>query len=121
MAQANRIAGLDSLKKELRKVVLAGVGAAVLAKEGATDVAKRWLARGEKVEPELRKALKRITERRKAVVKQVGKAAATVDGRLKRIVRYLPLVTKNDLSYLAKRIDALAAKVEALSPKKRGR
>jgi polyhydroxyalkanoate synthesis regulator phasin len=103
--------GLESLKKELRRVVLAGVGAAVLAKEGAAGLAKKWLAKGEEVEPELKKALEKLGKKRDEVREKAGEGAKKVWG-------YLPVVTKKDFAELAKRIDALAVKVESLRKKK---
>lgn len=98
---------VEGLKKEFRRVVLAGLGAAVLAKEGVADVAKRWLAKGEAVEPDLKKALKKIGDRRREVAEKSGRG-------FKKAVGFLPVVTKNDFAELAKRIDALSEKVESL-------
>ena len=115
VAKKKKTTPVDSLKKELRRVVLAGVGAAVLAKEGAADVARKWLEKGEDVEPQIRRTLKRISDQRKKASKKAGKVAGQVDGRVRSLLRKLPLVTKRDLADLAKRIDSLASKVDALS------
>jgi polyhydroxyalkanoate synthesis regulator phasin len=82
MAQEETKVSLETLKRDLRKVVLAGVGATVLAKEGAAGLAQRWLAKGEGVEPEIRRALKKLVERRKAVA---AKAAAARDDAQRQI------------------------------------
>lgn len=111
--------GVETLKKELRKVVLAGVGAAVLAKEGATDVARKWLAKGESVEPELRKALKQAVARRRKVADAAGKLGEKAQGGFKKMMAAIPMVTKTDVAGLARRIDALAEKVEALGRKRK--
>lgn len=104
-------ANFEGLKRELRRVVLAGVGAAVLAKDGAVDLAKKWVHRGEEVEPEIKKALKKLGEKRAQVSEKAGHG-------VKKAWGYLPLVTKKDFVDLAKRIDALTAKVDSL---KRGK
>ena len=52
MEKGNGKLNLEGLKKELRRVVLAGVGAAALAKDGILDLAKKWVNKGEAVEPE---------------------------------------------------------------------
>jgi len=102
---------VESLKRELRRVVLAGVGAAVLAKEGAVDLAKKWVAKGEAIEPDLRKAFKKVTEKRATVTDKAGRG-------FRKAIGYLPVVTKNDLAELVKRIDSLSEKVESLRRKK---
>lgn len=102
---------VEGLKKELRRVVLAGVGAAVLAKEGAVDLAKKWVAKGEAIEPDLKKALKKVTEKRDTVGEKAGQG-------FRKAVGYLPVVTKNDFAELVKRIDTLSEKVESLRRKK---
>ncbi len=98
---------VEGLKKELRRVVLAGLGAAVLAKEGVADAAKRWLSKGESVEPEIKKALKKLGDRRREAAEKTGRG-------FKKAVGFLPVVTKNDFAELAQRIDALSEKVESL-------
>ncbi|GEM_PF-962129 len=111
MEKVREKVSLENLKKELRRVVLAGVGAAVMAKEGAADLAKKWVSKGEEVEPELKKALKKLGEKRTQATDKAG------DG-VKRVLGYMPLVTKKDFVDLAKRIDALAAKVDSLKKHK---
>lgn len=107
MEKAEGKLNLEGLKKEIRRVVLAGVGAAVLAKEGAVDLAKKWVNKGEEIEPEIKKALKKLGEKRAQVSEKTG------DG-FRKAMGYLPLVTKKDVADLAKRIDALATKVDSL-------
>ncbi len=109
----------ETLKRDLRRVVLAGVGAAVLAKEGAVDLAKKFLAKGEDVEPELRKALKRLSDRRREAAARADGLRTKVDGRLRRFVEALPLATRRDLAQLSGRIDTLSAKVDSLSRKRK--
>lgn len=111
MDKVNGKINLEGLKKELRRVVLAGVGAAILAKEGAVGLAKRWVAKGEEVEPELKKALNKLGEKRQQVTDKTGEG-------WKKVTGYLPLVTKKDFAELVKRIDALSAKVEGLRGKR---
>ena len=111
MEKATAKVNLESVKRELRRVVLAGVGAALLAKEGAADLAKRWVSKGEEVEPEIKKALKKIGEKRAQVGEKTGEG-------LKKAWGYMPLVTKKDFADLAKRIDVLASKVDTLKKHK---
>lgn len=111
MDKINGKLNFEGLKKELRRVVLAGVGAAILAKEGAAGLAKKWVAKGEEVEPELKKALSKLREKREQVAEKSGEG-------WKKVTGYLPLVTKKDFADLVKRIDALSAKVEGLRSKR---
>ena len=107
MEKANGKLSIEGLKKEIRRVVLAGVGAAVLAKEGAVGLATKWVNRGEEIEPEIKKALKKLGEKRAQVSEKTGNG-------FRKAMGYLPLVTKKDVAELAKRIDAIGAKLDSL-------
>ena len=121
MARTRKAAKKTAVKDNLKKLVLAGVGAAVLAKEGVEDLAKTLVKTGEKAEPKLRKQIKMLTARRDEVARKAGRVAKTVNGSLRRFGSRIPLVTKKDLLDLARRIETLSGKVDALSPRKRKR
>jgi len=115
MARTQKREEARNLRAGLRKVVLAVVGAAVMAKESAQDVARKCVARGQKVEPQIRKTLDRLVEQRRKAVDQAGKLAEKVDGRIRNLSRYLPVVTRHDLAELVRRLDSLSHKVDALA------
>ena len=114
MAKKNTTS-VDQLRGGVRTVALAGMGAAVLAKDGAFDLAKRWVKRGEQLEPGIKKTFTQLTKKRTKVTQTVSK---TTGSSLKKVWTYLPVVTKKDILDLSKRIDALSAKV---APKARKR
>jgi polyhydroxyalkanoate synthesis regulator phasin len=114
MARKNQV-GADQLRDGVRTVALAGMGAAVLAKDGALDLAKKWVKKGEQLEPGIRKTFTRLTKKRTKVTQTVTK---TTSGSLKKAWALLPVVTRKDILDLSKRIDVLSAKV---APKARKR
>ena len=109
----------ERVRQNIRRVMLAGLGAAALAQESARDLGKRLLAKGEKTEPKIKRKLKELSERRRKAAKKAAGVAAKARGWTQK----LPIVTKSDVAALAKRIDTLTEKVDALSkkPKKRSR
>ena len=111
----------NGVKVDLRSVALAGVGAAAIAMDGAEDLYRRFVTRGKREEPGIRKTIGKLNNRRRSVQKSAGSMAKSMDGRLKEFGRNLPFVTKNDLSDLVKRIESLSEKVDALSKPKKSR
>ena len=114
MAKKNTT-GVDQLRDGVWTMALAGMGAAVLAKDGAYDLAKRWVKKGEQLEPGIKKTFNQLTKKREKVTQTVTK---TTGSSLKTAWTYLPVVTKKDILDLSKRIDALGAKI---APKARKR
>jgi len=119
MAKLTEKIDLEALKKELRRVVLTGVGAAVMAKEGAVDLAKKFLSKGEDVEPELKKAFKSLMERRRKVAEKAGGLRTKAEGGLRALAKRLPIVTRQDFQELSGRIEALASKVDTLAKRRK--
>ncbi|MBI2933908.1 MAG: phasin family protein [Planctomycetes bacterium] len=111
---------VENLRRDLRKMVLTGVGAAFMATEGAADMAKKWLARGEKAEPEIRKAVKKLADRSKTLTEKTDTLRAKVNGQVNKLVDALPIVSRKDVKELSRRIESLTTQVEALA-KKRGK
>ena len=107
--------GVDQIRDGVRTVALAGMGAAVLAKDGAFDLAKRWVKKGEQLEPGIKKSFTQLTKKREKVAQSVTK---TTGNSLKKAWTYFPVVTKKDILDLSKRIDALNAKVAPKSASK---
>ena len=114
MAKKNAT-GVDQIRGGVRTFALAGMGAAVLAKDGAVDLAKKWVKKGEQLEPGIKKTFTQLTKKREKVTQTVSK---TTGSSLKKVWTYLPVVTKKDILDLSKRIDVLSAKV---APKARKR
>jgi polyhydroxyalkanoate synthesis regulator phasin len=116
MSKKTASLNLGPLKRDLRKVVLAGVGAALLAKEGTVELARKFMEKGEDVEPQIKKTLKSLSDHSKAAVKKTG-------GSLKTLGESLPLVTRKDWAAHTDQIKTLALKIDALArmKNKRGR
>ena len=108
-------------KKGLRKVVLAGMGAAALARDGASETARKCVRKGEELEPGLKKILHRLAQQQKSVVQKVGKVTTAVDQRLQGWTKRIPVVTRRDFSELVQRIDVLTVKIDALASRKKSR
>jgi polyhydroxyalkanoate synthesis regulator phasin len=113
-----KAAGVDQLRDGVWTVALAGMGAAVLAKDGAYDLAKRWVKKGEQLEPTIKKSFTQLTKKREKVAQTVTKNTGT---SLKKAWNYFPVVTKKDILDLSKRIDVLSAKVTSKPARKRTR
>lgn len=114
MAQEKKGLSADGMKKGFRKAVLAGMGAAALAKERVADATRTMIAKGEKVEPDVKRAFKKLVERRRKTGQKVGVQMGT---QVKRLVRSLPVVTRGDIAALAQRVDGLAKKIDGLNRK----
>ena len=103
----------------LKKVALTGLGAATVARETAAGAMKKFLAKGEAMEPTLRKGFKAMVAGRKKASQTAGRWSTRAQGGFRKVMEAIPVVTKSDVAGLMKRIDALTTKVEALSTKKR--
>lgn len=109
---------MSNLTKELRKFALTGLGAAMTAKENAKGMTKKWLAKGEAMEPQIKKTVKRLVDQRKTLSKKASRVAAQADSRLKGFVKYIPVITRKDFTSLSKQMEQLTTIVNGLAKKK---
>ncbi len=93
-----------------RKVLLAGMGAVALAQEEMEDFVNKLVERGEIAEKDARKLMHEVKEKRK---KQTLKAQEQLDKQVEELLTRMNVPTKAD-------IDALSAKIAALSQKMDG-
>lgn len=104
-------AEVNPLAEKARKVLLAGIGAVVLAQEEVEDFVGKLVERGEIAETDGRKLVKDVLERRK---KQVQKAEDLLDKRVAEILNRMNIPTKGEIETLSARIAALTEKVDEL-------
>ncbi len=107
-----------SLLTMVRRVLLAGVGAAALTTEEIQDFLNRLVDRGELAEKDARKLMNDVVSRRdgaeKRVEKSVESASGVVEEQIERILTRLNVPNKHDIEELSKKIASLSQKVDDL-------
>ncbi len=102
----------------VRRVVLAGVGAAALTTDEVQDFLNRLVERGELAEKDARKLMNDVVTRRdgaeKRVEKSVESASNVVEEQIEKILARLNVPNKGDIEELSKKIATLAQKVDDL-------
>jgi len=93
-----------------RKILLAAIGAAVVAEEEITGFVSRLVERGEIAEQDARKLIKEVIERREKLVREKIDEA--------RRIRPVTVATKADVEALNARIAELAQKIEEIKKEK---
>ncbi|MBI4866467.1 MAG: phasin family protein [Candidatus Wallbacteria bacterium] len=101
---------------QIRNVLLAGVGAVVLAQEELEDFVGKLVKKGEMAEKDGKKLLGDILARRKRQAKRdIGSIESTLACRIENALHRVRLVSKKDVDQLSNQIDALAAEVDRLA------
>lgn len=95
----------------VRKMMLAGIGAAALAQDEMEDFVNRLVERGQIAEADGKKLLKDVVERRK---KDVQKTEIELDKRVEEMLTRMNIPTKSEIEALGQKIAALTQKVEEL-------
>lgn len=110
MASTN---GNGTWSAQLRRMVLAGVGAVSLAKDEVQSFVEKAVERGEIAEKDGRSILKDLVNRQRKNLKEgASKLENGLDGRLERILGRMRIATKGDIQTLTAKVEALASKVE---------
>ena len=94
-----------------RRVLLASIGAMVLAQEEIESFVSKLVERGELAEQDGKKLVKDVMEKRK---KETAKAEDQLDSRIEDLMNRMNVPTKNDIDALSAKITALTKKVDAL-------
>jgi polyhydroxyalkanoate synthesis regulator phasin len=89
------------MNKGLKKVLLAGLGAAVSTEEAVKKTFSNLVKKGEMNEKDFSKAMKEVVEKAKKGKENFQK---TVESEVKKIVKNLNLATQDDLKNLEKKI-----------------
>ena len=99
------------LLEALRKVLLAGIGAVVIAQEEIEDLVNKLVERGEIAEKDGKKLVHEVMDKRK---KEAVKAEDEVTKRIEDILDRMSVPTKADIDALGEKIAALTKKVDEL-------
>jgi len=104
-----------SLVEAVHRVLLAGIGAAALAKEDIENLVGKLVERGEIAEADGRKMMKDVMDRRKKQASQQTKKAEDVlDKRVEDVMSRMNIPTKDEIEALSAKITALTKKVDEL-------
>lgn len=99
----------------MRKVVLAGIGAAALAQDELEEFVEKLIERGELAEADGRKLMKDAQERRRKLFQeQTRKAEEAFERRIEAVLDRMNLPTRDEIAALNARIAELTQKVEEL-------
>ena len=99
------------LLEALRKVLLAGIGAVVIAQEEIEDLVNKLVERGEIAEKDGKKLVREVMDKRK---KGAEKAEDEFTKRIEEILDRMNVPTKADIDSLGEKIAALTKKVDEL-------
>ncbi len=94
-----------------RKILLASIGAVVVAQEEIEEFVAHLVERGEVAERDGRRLVNDVVEKRKKQAKQIED---DLEGRVEEILGRLNVPSKADMSGLTRKITALTKKVDAL-------
>ena len=108
----------NALLESLRRILMAGIGAVVLAQEEIEDFVNRLVQRGEIAEKDGRRLVNDIMERRRREVEEIEtsgeRAVGEVDRRVETVLRRLNVPTKSEIDALSRQISELSRKVDEL-------
>ena len=99
-----------------RNVLLASIGAVVVAQEEIETVVNKLVERGELAEKDGRKLVKDLVERRKQKREGTrGEMGEELERRVEELLHRLNVPTKRDIDALSAKITALSRKVDELN------
>ncbi len=97
----------SALLDSLRKVLLAGVGAMVLAREEMEDLVNKLVERGEIAEKEGRELIEDVLKRK-------GEVEEAIDRYIKGALNRMGIPSKSDIDALSEKVAELSKKVDEL-------
>lgn len=116
--------GVDSsnaLLGSLRRVLMASIGAFVLAQEEVEDFLGRLVDRGELADADARRLLNDVVDGRVRIVTDgTRRAEGELDKRVETILTRLNMPSKSDIDALSDRVTELNQKVDELSRLRHG-
>jgi poly(hydroxyalkanoate) granule-associated protein len=107
--------GYNHMLEIARKVLLAGIGAVVLAQEEIEEFVNKLVERGEIAEKDGRRLMKDVIERRKKKAEEVrSDTEEQFEQRMEEILTRMNIPSKSDIDDLSKKVTALSRKVDQL-------
>lgn len=104
------------LVSSLRRILLAGIGAVVLAQEEIEDFLDRMVDRGEIADADARKLLRDLQDGRLRVAQQTTeRTEGEMDRRVESVLSRLNIPSKSEIDRLNARIAELNTKVDQLT------
>ena len=115
-------AGMDKwFVQQMKRVLLAGMGAAAMAQEEMDTFLKKLVEKGEIAEQDSKKWMKEFMEKgRKQTLDTVHNIEENSMEGLEKLLGRLNIPTKKDLENLSERVELLAKRVEELAKKEGG-
>lgn len=101
----------NPLFENVRKVVLAGIGAVALAQDEVEEFIDRLVERGEIAEKDGKKLVREVIDRRK---KDAQKAEDEIGKRVEDALGRMSIPAKADIDALSDKIAALSKKIDEL-------
>ena len=99
----------------LRRILMAGIGVAVLAQEEIEDFVTRLVDRGEIAENDGRSLISDVLEKRKQEIQNnTRKVGNGMDRHVEGVLNRLNVPTRSDISSLSEQISELSKKVDEL-------
>jgi poly(hydroxyalkanoate) granule-associated protein len=106
----------NSLLSGLRRILMASIGAFVLAQEEIEEFINKMVERGEIADGDARKLVNDVLERRKRLVQDGAKTTqGELDKRLESLLQRMNIPTKTDIESLSANITELSRKVDDLT------
>jgi poly(hydroxyalkanoate) granule-associated protein len=104
----------------LRRVLLAGVGAIVLAQEEIEDFVRRLVDRGDIAEDEGRMLVEDVLDQRNQRLREVREGIGErIDRSTEEVYKRLNIPTRSEIRNLSEQIEALSKKVDEMVERKR--
>jgi poly(hydroxyalkanoate) granule-associated protein len=101
--------------EQVRRVLLAGVGAVFLNPKEVEEFVDRLVRKGEMAEKDGRRLVSDILDqRRKDVTQRVAAIPGDVHSAVEKVLHKMKLVSKSDIEELKRRLDELSHKLDEL-------
>lgn len=105
--------GQRTWSAQLRRMILAGIGAVSLAKDEVQSFVEKAVERGELAEKDGKSILKDLVAKQTKNLKEgASKLEHGLDGRLEKLLGRMRIATKGDIQTLTEKVEALASKIE---------
>ena len=115
LVENNSPAEGGTLLEGLRRILMAGIGVAVLAQEEIEDFVTKLVDRGEIAESDGRSLVSDVLERRRKAVQDRSKEAGdNADRRIEGMLNRLNVPTRSEINNLSEQISELSKKVDEL-------